>query len=140
MVHTGAMPDYEHAEEVDADADALFSFLAEVGNLQRYLPRITHAEPGKGAAVAVIAQLPDGEGGTEEKAREGSFRVHEDERRLEWGAKGPNDYHGELEVSEAGESSRVRVKIHLETDEYGSVDEALRKTLANVKRLVEESG
>ncbi len=135
------MTDFEHATDVQAGADVLFDYLADVSNLPEYFDRMTSAAPAEGEAVRTTALIePDGEG---ERKLEGEawFRVDDGERTVSWGSEGPNDYHGELEVSAAGDTSSVTMRLHTERAEAGSdVDESLRATLANVKHLVEEAG
>ena len=47
------MSDYERSTTVEAEADALFDYLSDVGNLPRYFSRMTEAEPAGGEAVHV---------------------------------------------------------------------------------------
>jgi len=144
------MPDFERSATVSADADAVFEYLADVGNLPRYFSRMTDAERTGGDAVrvtAVIDEDSDGkadsggeEGAGNERQVEGEawFRVDERARTITWGSKGPNEYRGELEVSGDGASSEVAVRLHTKRDASDEIDQELEKTLANVKRLVEE--
>lgn len=68
------------------------------------------------------------------------FRVDRDERRIQWGSEGPNDYRGELEVIGEGDVSEVAVRLHTSVDHAGSIEGDLQRTLDNIKRLVEGSG
>ncbi len=130
------MADYAGVREVEADADSLFEFLSQVDNLPRYFPRITEARPSGDDAVDVTAVIaPPGE---EEHAvrSEAWFRVDHDRRQVEWGAEGPNDYRGHLEVTDDGDSSRVRLTLHTQADHPG-IQEGVEETLGTIAGLVE---
>ena len=53
------------------------------------------------------------------------------------GSKGPNDYHGSLDVDGDGSTSSVAVFLHTERHDSGGIDRGIADTLAAVKRLVE---
>jgi hypothetical protein len=129
------MGDYEKSTTVLAPPDKVFSFLADVKNLPTYFDRMTSATPGAGDEVRTTA-LVDGQ----EVEGTAWFTVEEDERMLSWGSEGPNDYHGELEVSPSDEergASLVTVRLHTTRVDDGSIDESLLTTLDNVRDLVE---
>ncbi len=132
------MSDYERSTTVEAEADALFDYLSDVGNLPRYFSRMTGAEPAGGEAVHVTAEIDEG-GEHKEVGGEAWFRVDDVARTIRWGSEGPNEYRGELEVSGEGETSEVTVRLHTMRDEEGEIEPELERTLANVKRLVEDS-
>ena len=54
---------------------------------------------------------------------------------------GPNDYHGWLDVTDEG-GGRSTVAVHVSTvrveDRPDEINQGLERTLANVRRLVEE--
>ena len=62
------MGDYEQSRDVDAPAQALFDYLADVRNMPRYFSSMTSAEPAEGEAVQVTAVVD----GKEPRARRGS--------------------------------------------------------------------
>ncbi len=132
------MADYERSQTVEAPAEALFQFVADVGNLPRYFEWMTSAEPAGGEAVRVTAEV-DGR----EREGEAWFRVDRGTRRVEWGSEGPNDYHGWLDVTDEG-GGRSTVAVHVSTerveDRPDEIDDGIDRTLGNVKRLVEEPG
>lgn len=83
---------------------------------------------------------------------EGYFRLHEQERRMEWGAEVSRDYSGELEVAEAGDGeSEVTVRIRFgprsvkdDIQEESSEDrdplaEGVDGTLESIRRQIEEA-
>ena len=128
------MGDHQRSIDVSAPASELFDFLADVGNLPRYFERMVSAEPAGGEAVKVVARVND-----HEVAGEAWFRADHDAQRLEWGSKGPNDYHGTLEVTGDADTSRIEITLHTlrEGDDPGAIDEGIEATLDHVRRLVE---
>ena len=144
------MGDYERSTTVDAPVDDLFEFLSKVENLPRYMERMTEAHSVAGDEVSVEARIEPGDVGTDgrdggagddgERTVRGEawFRIDADARRLEWGAEGPHDYRGTLEVSatDAG-GSTVTVRLHTMHEAEG-IDDGLDGTLANIQRLAGE--
>ena len=57
--------------------------------------------------------------------------------KIEWGAEGPNRYHGELEVTGDAAESHVAVRVTTEHDDGPAIQQGLDETVANVRRLVE---
>jgi carbon monoxide dehydrogenase subunit G len=141
------MGDYERSTTVDAPVDEIFEFLSKVENLPRYMERMTEAHSVAGDEVSVEARLEpedvggadpasgttDGDGGRRVRG-EAWFRIDADNRRLAWGAEGPHDYRGELEVSPAGSGSQVTVRLHT-THEAPGIEDGLDGTLANIQRI-----
>jgi uncharacterized membrane protein len=126
------MGDYQHSVDVSAPAGQLFGYLSDVRNLPRYFTAMTSAEPADGEAVHVTAEV---NGKTEEG--EAWFRVDRERQHLEWGSEGPSGYHGHLDVTGEGGTSRVTVSVHTERHESGDIDQGVAETLAAVKSLVE---
>jgi uncharacterized membrane protein len=126
------MGDYEQSRDVDAPAQALFDYLADVRNMPRYFSSMTSAEPAEGEAVQVTAVV-DG------KEREGEawLKVDRDRMHLDWGSEGPNNYHGRLDVTGDDAASRVSVALHTDNIEDQRIDQGLTETLDEVQRLVE---
>lgn len=121
------MTTYTHTAEADIAADVLFGFLADPRNLPRYFPQMTAAEPEGGESVHVEADVHGNhvEG-------EAWVRPNESERKLEWGAEGPDDYHGELQVEEVAPGrSRITISLHsVRVAEGDEVQEGLEQTVA----------
>jgi hypothetical protein len=71
------MGDYEQSRDVNAPAQALFDYLADVRNMPSYFSSMTSAEPAEGEAVHVTAVV-DG------KEREGEawFKIDRDHMHL----------------------------------------------------------
>jgi len=126
------MGDYEQSRNVNAPAQTLFDYLADVRNMPRYFSSMTSAEPAEGEAVQVTAVV-DG------KEREGEawLKVDRDRMHLDWGSEGPNNYHGRLDVTGDDAASRVSVALHTDNVEDQRIDQGLSETLDEVQRLVE---
>ncbi|HEU5126745.1 MAG TPA: SRPBCC family protein [Glycomyces sp.] len=121
------MTTYTHTADADVAADTLFGFLAEPRNLPRYFPQMTAAEPEGGESVHVEANVHG-----DHVEGEAWVRPNPAERRLEWGAEGPDDYHGELLVDElAPGRSRITVSLHSVREAAGAeVQDGLERTVA----------
>jgi hypothetical protein len=121
------MATYTHAADADIAADTLFAFLAEPRNLPRYFPQMTAAEPEGGDTVHVEAEVHG-----ERVDGDAWLHQHAAERRLEWGAEGPDDYRGELRVEEvAPGQSRITVSLHSVRDADGNeVQQGLEQAVA----------
>jgi hypothetical protein len=124
--------DYERSEHVDAPPDALFDYLAEVGNLPRYFAAMTRAEPAGGDALQVSAVV-DGQ----QHDAQAWLRVDRDRKHLDWGSEGPNNYHGRLDVTADGQGSQVAVALHTEEVDDQRITQGLTDTLDQIRRLVE---
>jgi hypothetical protein len=130
------MTTYTHTADAEVSADGLFRYLAEPRNLPRYFPSMTAAEPEGGETVHVEADVHG-----EHVEGDAWVRVHEDEHRLEWGAEGPDDYHGELSVAElAAGRSRITVSLHSVREAAADeVQRGLEETVASLVRAARES-
>ncbi|MFB9565468.1 SRPBCC family protein [Saccharopolyspora hordei] len=129
------MGDYEHWTTLRCDADTLFRYLADVGNLPRYFDSMDSAEDMGGEEVDVVAEV-------EGQRREGHAWFHTDPetRTMRWRSEGPNGYHGELQVTDAGdEGATVTVTLHTERADGPAIRAGLERTLANIKQQVEGS-
>lgn len=126
------MGDYQKDQVVDAPAQQLFDYLADVRNLPRYFSSMTSAEPAEGEAVHVVAVVH----GTRREG-EAWFRVDHDRKHLEWGSEGDSGYRGSLDVTGDEERSTVTVSLHTERVESGELDDGLATTLATIRQLVE---
>jgi uncharacterized protein YndB with AHSA1/START domain len=132
------MGDYEATGTVDVAANVLFEYLSDVERLPEYLPQLTEAHRVGEDRVEVEAVVdPEGEPRRTEHG-EAWIEVVEDGRKLRWGAPGPHEYHGELDVDFVADgTSRLTVRLHTDHTEGPSVDEALRRTLAGIKTAAE---
>jgi len=129
--HAFSLADLTGTTAVATDPEALFDSLSEVGNLPRYLSRITSARSGEGEEVHTTATLEDG------REVEGTawFRVDDSATRIEWGSEGPSSYSGSLQVRAAGDGSEVEVHLHTTRVPDGDqeVQDGIAETLANIR-------
>ena len=132
------MGDFTGTTTVSASAESVFDYLADVSNMPKYFSRMTSARPGTGDEVQTTAKMPDGS----EVEGAAWFRVDADARHIEWGSEGPNDYHGHVDVTADGDESSVEVHLHTTRVEDGNVEvqDGVRETLSNIRRLVEGTG
>lgn len=132
------MGDYEASTTVQVPADRLFAYLADVESLPDYLPQMTEAHRKADGKVDVEAVIHP-EGGPERTVSgEAWIEVVEDGKKLRWGAPGPHDYHGELDIDAADDgNSLLTVRLHTDHAEGDQIDEGLEHTLAGIKAAVE---
>jgi uncharacterized protein YndB with AHSA1/START domain len=121
------MTTYTHTAEADVPANALFGFLSDPRNLPKYFPQMTAAEPEGGESVHVEAEVHG-----HRVSGEAWVRPDEETRTLEWGAEGPDDYHGELRIEEVAPGrSRISVSLHSVREADGDeVQKGLEHTVA----------
>jgi len=131
------MTTYTHTADADIPADTLFRFLADPTNLPRYFPQMTTAEPEGGDTVRVEAEVHG-----DHVESEAWIRPDESARRLEWGAEGPDDYHGELQVDEVEPGrSRITVALHSVREADGDeVQTELARTVAALAQAAAADG
>ncbi|SDQ17062.1 SRPBCC family protein [Actinopolyspora saharensis] len=127
------MGDYQHSATVRTDAASLFEYLADVNRLPDYFEGMVSVESTGQYTVHTVAQV-------EGQRREGEawLEIDTSSRSMRWGTEGDNQYHGELEVAEAGDGqSTVTVSLHTERADGPGVRAGLEQTLANIKRQIE---
>lgn len=131
------MTTYTHSASADVPADTLFGFLADPRNLPRYFPKLTSAEPEGGESVHVAAEVHG-----RHVESEAWVRPDASARTLEWGAEGPDDYHGELRIEElAAGRSRITVSLHsVREAEGGEVQTGLEETVAALAQAAAADG
>jgi len=127
------MGDYEQTTTVSAEPDTLFDYLSDVNNLPHYFAAMKSAEPVEGDAVHTVAEVD----GTEREG-EAWFTADAEARSIRWGAQGPHDYSGELEVQGAPSGSQVTVRLHTEHTDSQAITDGLTETLDHIKRNVEQ--
>lgn len=121
--------EHEHTDFVAASPERVFSALADVANLPRYVPQLTDAERLDGDKVKIRARY---EGHTQEG--EAWFRADHAERRIEWGSPG-TDYRGWISVNPEKDGSRLT--LFLATVHGDAPDSEVMGTLDAIRRLVE---
>lgn len=85
---------------------------------------MTSAEPAGDDAVRVAAE-PD----RTTPVGQAWFRVNRERQHLEWESKGPDNYHGYLDVTGDAENSTVTVFLHTERHDSGDIDQGISQTL-----------
>jgi len=125
------MTTYTHSAEADLPADALFGFLADPRNLPTYFSQMTEAEPTGGETVHVEAEVHG-----EHVEGEAWVRPDPTARRLEWGAEGPDDYRGELQVEET-DPGRCRITVTLHSVREADGDEVQQELERTVGALAQ---
>ena len=139
------MADYERTTTIDAPAEDLFEYLSKVENLPSYMDRMTSAHNLPGDEVEVEAKVEpedvggDSSGGERTVGGEAWFTIDADNMKLAWGAEGPHDYKGELEVTPDGAASQVTVRLHT-THEAEGIEDGIDQTLANIQRIAGADG
>jgi carbon monoxide dehydrogenase subunit G len=118
---------HEHTEHVAAPAEAVYAAISDLSNLPRFVPQMTAARQA-GDRVEIDARY-DGH----EQHGEASFRVDDNERRIEWSA--PSGYHGWMKVDPDGDGSRLT--LFLETRHGAERDHDISATLDAIRMLVE---
>ncbi len=150
------MSEYQQTQAIDAPAEDVFAWLADVNNLPKYLPPVVEAsiqgpsaEGAPGQRIRTTLEYPGGEGTFD---AEGYFAVDEGRRRLEWGAEVERDYSGWLEVAGGADGNSSEVTVHLSFGERsvepdmqeqapeGSdpLAEGISATLESIRRQIEE--
>lgn len=148
------MAEYEQTQQVDAPAEAVFDWLADVAHLPDYLPPVVAASlegPSEGGnpgqKIRTTLQAPGAE--HQEFVAEGYISVDERARRMEWGAETGRDYSGFLTVAEVDGGSKVTVHLSLGErsaeadiapagDEPDPLQEGIAATLESIRRQIEE--
>ncbi|MFP5070041.1 SRPBCC family protein [Pseudonocardia nantongensis] len=118
------MGDYEDRVLLTTGPDAAFTYLSDVQNLPGHFAALRDARLVAADRVEVTADVGD-------ETVEGEAWLHVDSgnRRMVWGAPGPQDYRGELTVHDAGPGSEVVVRLHTEQAEGTDVQQGLRESL-----------
>ena len=101
------MAEFEGEKLMPADAERVFDIVADVDNLDRWLPGMVSVHPSGGEAVDVDVERSD-----EEHHATGTLGVRREQLRLEWGGRGTADYAGWLQVAHA-DGGRSSVTLHL---------------------------
>ncbi|HEX2916195.1 MAG TPA: SRPBCC family protein [Chloroflexia bacterium] len=143
------MSDYTQVLTMKASADAIFDFVSRAENLPKYLPTARRARPQPEGKVEV-----EGEVRGHRYDDTGYMRVNAQDRTMDWGSDGEDDYSGHMEVRSTGPvTSQVSVTVKLnpkpeearQMQQMGkSVEDVLRegvdKALLSIKLIVEGEG
>ena len=145
------MNEYQRTMIIEAKADDVFAFVAEIDNLPKYLPTVHSVRRQSGDRIQV-----QGEAAGRKYNDDGYFRIDQEARRLEWGSDGDNHYSGWMQVEEGVEevfTSRVSVHLSFEpqpefarqVEAQGGnrddvINEGIDNTLRSIKNLCEGTG
>ena len=142
------MPEYEESIEVNADPDHIFSFISNPHNLPKYLSTVHHAAAEEHQRIRVM-----GEAAGHKYDSDGPFIVHRDDRKMEWGSNGENNYSGWMTVEPTVTASTVTVHLSFNPkpelaaafkEQTGSRDKTIRSgltaALQSIKNLIEGDG
>ena len=135
---------FEETRTIHAPAETIFAFIADIGNLPKYLPTTKEARPQGPERVQV-----EGEAAGHHYHADGFLRADEDTLTMEWGAD-EGYYSGQLEIQPAGEASEVTVRLFFaerpsdSRSSGGPSDEDIRegmlKALESIENYVTGSG
>jgi len=126
------VPDYERTATVTTAPEDAFRFLADPGNLPKYVATMSAARPEQGHRLHVAAEVQG-------RHEEGDARFNTDasQRRIEWGAGGRSGYEGSIEVSGTNGGSSVHIRIHVELEhDEREINRAMDEAVSNIERLL----
>lgn len=134
------MDSYRAAAVVDAAAELVFDFVADVANVPRYAAPVLAVHAVRSRTMQVRAQL-DG------SPTDGTVwrRLDRAGLRLAWGTEGPGEVRGELRVTPIGADgastmlSVVSVRVRADTADGVPVQPVLDETVRRIKRLTEQA-
>lgn len=135
------MGDYEKSTTVNVEPQLLFSYLSDVQNLPHFLPQLTSVTSAGDDRIRVTAHINPPDGPERDVEGEAWVSVKQEGKTLAWGAPGPNDYRGELDVDPGDDqgTSRLTVRLHTERKEGPSIDSGLEETLVGIKTAAEQA-
>ena len=126
------MSEFSTRIEIDAPAEDVFAFVIDFDNMPEYLPVTKKASPAGEGQIRMQGEM---NGRTFDTV--GWFQVHEFNKTMLWGAKGDNDYSGDLEVMDQGQSCVLSINVKV-----GSLPDASdedRKKLESRKSEIQKS-
>lgn len=133
------MTEHESSTRVDLPADVVFAYLADVGNLPEYLPRMTSAHRSGEHEVEVTAHLDQGDQGQRDVGGSARLDVDQAGRQITWGSEGDTDYGGRIAVAADGDGAcTVTVGLRWHHGDPQDVDADLERSVRRIKTVVEE--
>jgi uncharacterized protein YndB with AHSA1/START domain len=139
------MGNHEASTTVDVAPNIVYDRLSDLDRLPEYLPwmtglRRTAGRPAEAQGPetrrphqAVHEEIDVAAG---DAHQEGWIDVIDEDRVLRWGAAGPHEYEGELQVGFVSDgTSRLTVRVH--TTSEADVDAELERALAEIKTALE---
>ena len=145
------MGEYNGRIEIARPPAEVFAFLADLRNMPRYLPTVTHVGP-EGHHDQHDDVAVEGEAGGEHYRNDGWLKAEPEAMRMRWGSHTMQDYGGALRVTPAASGSAVELTLSLTPKpevaqrmqaEHGSVDHGMRlsveRTLGSIKACCEQA-
>ncbi|MBK1661864.1 SRPBCC family protein [Paracraurococcus ruber] len=145
------MGEYTGRIEIARPPAEVFGFLADLRNMPRYLPTVTHVGPrGRHADHDDIAV----EGRAQDHAYrdEGWLKAEPEQRRMRWGSHTQDGYQGSIVVTEAAGGAAVELRLGIDPKpevaarlqrDHGSVENGMRlalaRTLGAIKACCEDA-
>lgn len=139
-----AMGEYESVMTMQASPQDVFDFVADIGNMPKYMPTTKSAQSQGEDRVRV-----QGEANHRSYDSDGYLRRDADNTRLDWGAD-EGYYSGWMQVEPQGSGSKVTVHISLrgtppgadpnQAPPSGQIQEGLDKALQSIQNHVEGKG
>ena len=131
--------EFESSLYMDAPADDVTDFVADIKNMPKYMPTTKKAEDAGQERVRVA-----GGGDGFEYDTEGYLRRDKNSGVLEWGAD-EGTYSGSMSIDPDRGGSNVTIKLIFKGDKYKDipadhVNEGLRTALESIKNHVEGKG
>ena len=131
------MSNFSTQVQIDATADDVFAFVTNFNNMPEYLPTVERATSAGDGHIHMEGEVKGHRYDTV-----GWFQVHEFNRTMLWGAKGQNDYSGDLEVMEQGDGCLLA--INLKFEELPDLSQENRKRIEDhmpeIEKGLDEAG
>jgi ribosome-associated toxin RatA of RatAB toxin-antitoxin module len=136
---------FEESRTIEAPAEQVFAFVANVSNLPKYIPTTKQAMPDGEDRVRV-----QGEAAGHRYDSDGFLRADEDSMTMEWGAD-EHYYAGQMQIQPAG-ADRCNVTVRLNFRERpkdsrpsggpsdADIREGLQKALVSIENHVTGKG
>ncbi len=115
------MADYRATVQTRAPARQVFDYLVDPENLTRYVPGIVSVAPAGEDKLHVVAEVGD-----RQVEADGWMNVDANGLVVDWGAEGPDDYHGQMQLHDDGDGV-TGVLATLST--AGAADEQIQQAL-----------
>ncbi|HWV23320.1 MAG TPA: SRPBCC family protein [Thermomicrobiales bacterium] len=137
---------YERSRLIQVGPDAVYDYVSDIRNLPNYLPTVRNASSEGEDRVRIDVDVQG-----HRASADGYLRGDSEKRRLEW-ASDPDDYRGEMIVSDEVGKSRVIVRLQFaarsgypqriegSTTEPDPIDEGLEAALDSIKNILEGEG
>lgn len=135
MAENESQGQHEETMTINASADAVFNFIADIGNLPKYVPTTKQAQSQGEDRVQV-----QGEAKGHQYSDDGYLRADRAQQRLEWGSD-EGHYSGSMQITPQGDNTcEVTVQLVFREKPGGSkgpseadIHEGMRKSLESIQ-------